>query len=471
MPTPTDPKPGSAPETSAVPTRYTVGTLSYTAGGLAVLFCLLLLGDFAFAMRERSAQPVVQLALQHYGASATYMSLVLAVFPPAIGMLLGPVVSYRSDRHRGPRGRRIPYLLWTTPATFLSMVGLAFCPQLGESLHGWLGANSPGLNVVTLGLFGLFYVFFEFGCLASLVLFGALVNDVVPRSMIGRFYGLFRGVSLAAGMLFNYWLLGWSEHHFTLTFLGISLLFGVGYTLMCLFVKEGQYPPPAPIDPARRGFFQAAGTYLRECFSDSYYRWVFLAMLIAGLVFMPYNTFSLPYAKSINVPMDVYGRLIAGSYLVSLVLAYPMGWLVDRYHPLRVGIATMAIYACATTYGWFFVKDTTTFGVALVAHTVLSGAYFTATAGLGAFLFPRSKFGQFASAAAIISSLGFILVGLIIGPVLDTSGKDYRLTFLFGLVLCAAALVPLTVVYRKFMLMGGPANYVAPGGDEEKSPG
>lgn len=458
----------SSPAPAAAPggKRYTVGTLSYTAGGLVVLFGLLLLGDFAFAMRERSAHPVVQLAMQHYGASATYMSWVLAVVPPAFGMMLGPIVSYRSDRHRGPRGRRIPYLLWTTPITFLAMVGLAFCPQLGASAHGWLGESSPGLNILILGFFGLFYVFFEFGCLASLVLFGALVNDVVPRSMIGRFYGLFRAVSLGAGMIFNYWLLSWSETHFTLTFLGISLFFGVGYTLMCLLVKEGEYPPPQPVDPARRGFLPAAGTYLRECFSDSYYRWVFVAMLIATLVFMPFNTFSVPYAKSIQVPMEIYGRLIAGSYLVSLVLAYPLGWLVDRFHPLRIGIVTMAIYACSTTYGWFFVTDTATFGAALVAHTILSGAYFTATAGLGAFLFPRSKFGQFASAANIVVSSGSIVLGLVIGPVLDASGKDYRLTFLFGLFLCLGALVPLAVVYRKFMRLGGPANYVAPGAED-----
>jgi MFS family permease len=147
-----------------------------------------------------------------------------------------------------------------------------------------------------------------------------------------------------------------------------------------------------------------------------------------------------------------------------------LGWLVDRFHPLRIGIVTMAIYACSTTYGWFFVTDTATFGVALVAHTILSGAYFTATAGLGAFLFPRSKFGQFASAANIVASSGSILLGLLIGPVLDASGKDYRLTFLFGLVLCLGALIPLTVVYRKFMRLGGPAGYVAPGGDDAPPP-
>jgi MFS family permease len=443
---------------------YRVGTLAYTVSGLATLFFWLLLGDFAFSMRERSAQPVVQLAMKYYEASATYMSIVLAVIPPAIGMTLGPIISYRSDRYRSRWGRRIPFLLWTTPLTFGSMLGLAYCPQLGEQTHQLFGDRSPGLNACVLAYFALFYTLFEFACIASLVLFGALVNDVVPRSMIGRFYGLFRAVSLGAGILFNAWLLGWSETHFSTVFVGISLLFGIGFTLMCFAVREGDYPPPPAVEASggRASFFAAVGTFFRECFTLRYYQIVFTAMLLASLVFMPFNTFSLPYAKTLNVSTDRYGDLIAMSFMVSFVLAYPLGWLVDRFHPLRVGITTMAIYAVATTYGMLAVRDEATFAIALVAHTVLSGAYFTATAGLGAFLFPKSRFAQFASAASMASSAGSILVGLMIGPLLDFTGKAYWLTFAAGLVLCLASLATLVLTYRLFLRHGGPRGYVAP---------
>jgi len=44
--------------------------------------------------------------------------------------------------------------------------------------------------------------------------FGGLVNDVVPREVIGRFYGLFRASSLIAGMLFNYFLLEHAEAYY-----------------------------------------------------------------------------------------------------------------------------------------------------------------------------------------------------------------------------------------------------------------
>src|SRR5690606_29629197 len=77
-------------------------------------------------------------------------------------------------------------------------------------------------------------------------------------------------------------------------------------------------------------------------------------------------------------------------------------------------------------------------------------------------LFPKLKFGQFASAAGIVGSLGSIGLGLILGPILDLTGNYYRLTFIMGLVLCLASIVLLYMVYTRFMALGGPKHYVAP---------
>jgi hypothetical protein len=40
---------------------WAVGTLTYTAGGLAVLFLWLLFGDFAWNIKQRAVDPVAQL--------------------------------------------------------------------------------------------------------------------------------------------------------------------------------------------------------------------------------------------------------------------------------------------------------------------------------------------------------------------------------------------------------------------------
>jgi MFS family permease len=355
-----------------------------------------------------------------------------------------------------------------------SMIGLAFSPRFGAAVSQVVHVSE---NTGVLSVFAFFWVIFEIAVITAGSVFGALINDVVPRRFLGRFFGLFRAVSLIAGMIFNHWLIGWAVTHFFAIFLGISLLFGIGFTIMCLKVKEGDYPPPVdnPDDPRTRGLVNNVRIYFTECFSHPYYLWVFLAMLFAGLTFIPYNTFSIPYWKQLNpcpvwypdpakwdFNMSRYGDLTAFSYGVSLCLAWPLGWLVDKLHSLRVGLAALALYALSVLYGSFFVNDPRTFGVALVAHTVLSGTYFTATASLGQALLPKLKYGQFASAAGLVGSVGNIFLGLVLGPILDLSHHNYRLTFIMGLILCATTIFLLAVVYRNFMLHGGPTGYVAP---------
>ncbi|HRE81829.1 MAG TPA: MFS transporter, partial [Opitutaceae bacterium] len=117
MSTPSSPNSGSAP--SATPSgtstrQWTVGTLTYTSGGLMILFGWLLWGDFSWQLKERSAMPVVQIMLRQFQASDFLTGLFMAALPAIIGVVIGPIISYRSDRRRGKWGRRIPYLILTT---------------------------------------------------------------------------------------------------------------------------------------------------------------------------------------------------------------------------------------------------------------------------------------------------------------------------------------------------------------------
>src|ERR1044072_9177219 len=139
-----NPVPVSATDSSGAPgpaekPRWRVGTLSYGRGGLYALFAWLLWGDFAWQLKQRAAVPVAQLMLKQFGASDFLLSLLVGSLPSALGMIIGPVVSVRSDRHRGRRGRRIPFLLFSTPFIVLGMAGLAFTPAIGAWLDQALG--------------------------------------------------------------------------------------------------------------------------------------------------------------------------------------------------------------------------------------------------------------------------------------------------------------------------------------------
>jgi len=440
---------------------WRVGTLVYTSGGLAVLFLWLLGGDFAWNMKERAVIPVAQLMLRNLEASDFMVGLLIGSLPAALGMILGPIVSVKSDRHRGRFGRRIPFLLIPTPFIVLGMTGLGFTPMLADALHAAMGPDSPGRSFIGIGIFIVFWFVFEVFTVIANVIFGALINDVVPHALIGRFFGLFRAVGLIAGILFNYQIMGHAESHYLEIFIGAGLLYGLGFAMMCLRVKEGDYPPVE--QRVRTGSpLKPVVSYFRECYSNPYYRWLFLAATFGMLANAPVNSFSVFYAKSLGMSMDTYGKCIALTYVFSLTLAYPLGALADRLHPLRLGLWVTALYSVAMLWAGLVVDDAKTFMIFFVAHGVIAGGYLTVIASLGQRLYPKMMFAQFASAWGLMFGVGYILTTPLMGLVLDASGHDYRLTFLAAGSIAALGVAAFVVSYKRFLRLGGHESYVPP---------
>lgn len=441
---------------------WRIGTLVYTRGRLATLLGWLLWGDFAWQMRERAVVPVAQLLLKRLHSSDLFVGLLVGSVPSALGMLLGPVVSTLSDRYRGRRGRRIPFLLAPTPFAALALIGLAFAPTLGRSAHEALGLHSPGPGTFSLAFFALFWTIFEVAAITNTNIFFALVNDVVPHELIGRSFGLFRAVSLLAGILFNYYLIAHAEAHYRAIFIGVALLYAVGVTLMCLKVKEGAYPPPEPMTRRKGIPLAPVWAYFKDTFSNPHYRWIYVATTLATLAAGPVNTFSVFYAKSLGMDMGLYGKYLALTYVISFCLSYLLGWLADRFHPLRIATLSIGLYAAAMLLGGVFARTPGTFAVAFVAHGVLSGCLFTTIVPTFQLLFPKARFGEFYSASGLLSSLTFVALPPAVGAMLDATGHVYRYTFLTSGVVALLGFLGLLVVHQRFMALGGPKGYVAP---------
>lgn len=502
MSAPSPSSPSSGPSSSEKTAKtWQVGTLTYTTGGIIVIFCWLLFGDFAWSMRERSVTPMASWYLNDIGVPSVLFGLLIASFPAALSLVLGPIISVKSDRHRSKRGRRIPFLLITTPVSALGMLGLSITPPLakwlhqtldqstgvGGALHRWLDQTAAGAWVlgnlqnemfVALVCFGVFWTAFELGTVASYPVFQGLVNDVVPKPLLGRFYGLFRAIHLLDGIIFNYWIMGKVPTHFTLILASISFFYGLAFMWVCLRVKEGDYPPPPPPPAPAPGeknnlfvrFGREVAKYCRECFASSYYLSVLLLLMFGQIAFSPINIYAIPYARSLNLDMEVYGESLALTYLISLTLSYPIGWMVDKFHPLRVATVALVGYVAVTAWGSFFISTPKTFLVAWVMHGVLSGCYFTTAVPLAQRLLPHSKFAQFYSAALSCIGLGNIVVVPFVGVILDVSSQVYRYTYVASCSLAAVSLVAALIVRRQFLRLGGYKAYVAPGSDDAPEP-
>lgn len=457
------PVPDAAPTAAPVPPgarSWQHGSLVYSAGGLFMLFMLLLIGDFAWSVKERAVTPVAQVLLKQLEASNFFVALVVGSLPWALSMALGPIVAVRSDRHRGRWGRRIPYLMLPTPVLVLGLLGMAVTPQAGEWLHTLLGDSSPGARLCKLAWFSLMWVLFELASVTANAVFNGLIADVVPSSLTGRFYGLFRAISLLAGIIFTYQVVGQAEQYFAAIFVGVALIYGMGFALMCWRVREGSYPPPPP--PEAKAGMAEVKRYLRECFSNRFYVGLFIAMMLGIISFSPVNTFGVFYAQKVGLGLDGYGKALALTYTCSLVLALPIGWLSDRWHPLNVGLGCIGLYAAAMLLAGLWISDASQFAVAFVVHGVLAGLYITGTAAMGQYLFPRDRFAQFQSASSLLAAVGYTLVPPLMGGWLDATGANYEHTFAASGALAAASALVYLRLLRPFKALGGARAFTPP---------
>lgn len=450
---------------TAAPRMWKCGTLVYSTAGLVSLFCWLLWGDFTWAMKDRAVGPSATLLIRMFDVSDLVYTLIIVAFPNFTNIFLCPIVSYISDRHRGRFGRRIPFLIFTTPFIVLGLIGLGFTPMLGRWLCRLVGPEVLSYNNAGLIFFGIFWVMLDFGTTLAGSLSGALVNDVVPPELLGRFFALFRAASLIAGMLFNAFLLGLVEGYSLYIFVGVGIFYGIGLVSLCTKVKEGSYPPPAPAAASvgvKNTVFRPVETYFRQSFSIPYYRWVIAGLVFSYLAAAPFNIFSIFYAQSLQMDMHRYGLLLTLTYAVSLVMSYFLGMLADRFHPLRTSLAAQVLYLVTMLAGWFSVTGDTSFGVLLVIHGIISGCFFTLSASLGQKLFPRELFAQFNSAFAMLLAIGNVVLGPLFGWLLDHLARNYRYTFLFGAALTALSVISLWKVFRGYLACGGDAAYTPP---------
>ena len=444
---------------------WTVGTLTYVGAGLAILFFWLLWGDFAWNMKERAIQPMSQMLFKQFGATNVLLGVMVTSLPAALGMLLGPIVSVRSDNYRGRWGRRIPYLFGLTPIAALVMASMGYTPEIADALSSMLGDSAPSPLVCRLIVFSCLWTIFEIFTVMANVVFTSLINDVVPQAVIGRFFALFRIVSLGAGIIFNKFIISHAEENYRVIFLALGALYGLGFTLMCFMVKEGDYPPPPPRQEGALAsrVVTPLKAYFRECSSHRFYLWVFIANMFGWSAFLPINSFDVPYVKSIGMSMERFGDLRSLTYAISICLALAIGWMADKFHPIRLGLFSLAIYAAVSLWAGLVSHTVTSFSIAYVAHGVLSGIFFTGTASLFPRLFPRVKFAQFASAALIFQAIGFLGVPPLTGKILDLTGQSYHYTFVIGGFVAAAGCAAFVYVYRQFYTLGGTKSYTPPG--------
>ncbi len=262
---------------------YQCGTLSYTKPALAMLFFWLLWGDFCYVIMESVTGPIMQLKFKGLETSNTEMGLILGTIPGIIYCTLNPIISFKSDRYRSRWGRRIPFILFSLPFLILLHVALAFGDRLGFWLHAHIGflekVSANQMAILILGVLGVAGTFFNTFVTTT---FWYLFRDVVPEQLLARFMSWFRLLGLGSAALYQYFIFPYSGTHATQILIGSSIFY-LGFGLMMLNVREGQYPPPPPYIGGQTGPVAAIKTYGTECHSHAFYWYLWLTSFIGSI--------------------------------------------------------------------------------------------------------------------------------------------------------------------------------------------
>ncbi|MCY3020836.1 MAG: MFS transporter [Planctomycetota bacterium] len=462
------------------PGTYVVGTLRYTRTGLFWVFIWLLWGDFIWTLLDGSVPSILPFKLKDMGASDTTNQVLNKALGLAVAWIFAPVVSMHSDRHRGRWGRRIPYLLWSTPFVGLFLILIGYYDSLtnvilGNAESAWFMGYEINRTNLSLLVFGALLIGYDFANIFVNTIYWYLFNDVVPEQFLSRFFALFRMVGTGAGALYSEYIFPHSLDHFRTVFVVAGICYVVGFMVMCFFVKEGEYPPPPENVDKKKGFVSACKTYAKECFTHRFYWYFFLSQTFMFMSWQSGTFGGLRNRDSLHLNMEQLGRLGFWTGIVSLIIMYPSAWLADKWHPVRVYILLSVIHFFQPLVQciWIFTDfgpQGNLLGQYIISVAILPIGAVQAAAELPMYmrLLPKDRYGQFCSANATIRAfamlLGSVAVGLMMDGLTRFPGDDwhYRYYAAWTVFWQIPAIIFLLLLYKEWKARGGDKGYTPP---------
>lgn len=446
-----------------------VGTLEYTKYGLFIMFFWMLWGDLVFTLMESVVPSSMPLQLERLGVEKKWIGFMMVTLTSMINLPMVPLISFRSDRTRSRMGRRIPYIMATIPFVCAALLLMGHTDSLGA----WVTSSDIGSKVglspaaTITAMMAVLIVVWDFSNVFVNSVFWYLFADVIPKAYMGRFMAAFRLVGAGAGALFQAFVFGRLETNTREIYIGAAVLYLVGFGLMCWRVKEGQYPPPSDVAEGSSWltrFVDGIKLYFKECFTHPLY----LAFFVSKSTWAMSNACNLYkiffYKKHVGLTLDQMGKVGSVMGIIGFCIIFPMGWLVDKIHPMRALILATCFIIPATFAGYFI--DSLWFYIAVAAATMpFVGLFDSADMPLMVQLLPRAQYGQFASANSMMRSLTMMIFGFLGGWFVDwattTYGdRGYALTFLWQGTFQVVGLICMITVYVYWRRYGG-KNFVA----------
>lgn len=476
--------------------KYRVGNILYSKKTLVWLFFWMLWSGFVCSLFESVAGPVVDYWFTEFKVKPSTL-VYLGLIPTILTFFLVPMISVASDRHRGPRGRRIPFMAFSAPFVGGILILLGFGRDIGAWLYPMLHAQWAWLTPVdvTVGVIATIGVVLTFANLFLTTIGYYLMNDVVPKAFMTQFIAYSQMVGIASGLIFNTFVFPYTDAtdvsgrgQGTINFFGLYewtgiygklLLIVAGilgmtvYTMACLKIKEPSYPPPPGNLDKRPGFFSTVKTYFDECYTHKFYLLLFFGATAIGLA----DFQGIPQIrlwKHLGMDAQTVGHIQNASTIATLLLLGVVGSLCAKVRPIKLYLWSLVglIVTCPIGFLYLIPDLSANTYVGIRVAYVMTHIPINIVQNIGGpllliALLPKLKFGQFSAAGGMIrlvvaGILGKIAAGQTMTFLEDHMGQyAYRFIHVWSFFWLLVAMAIYLLVFREWKRLGGD-NYTPP---------
>jgi maltose/moltooligosaccharide transporter len=346
---------------------------------------------------------------ENFALSATLIGFIMT-WDNYLNMFVQPIVGERSDHTRTRIGRRKPWILVGAPLAAIFFIAI---PAMG-SVVGIMFA----ILITNIGM-ALFR--------APTV---ALLGDLFPsqqRSTANGIINLMGGIGAILAFLIGGILYAFGQ--ITPFIFGSAVLL-LAISVVMLFVKEPKYPPKSEGEDSGNGLVANLKEVVTS--SDRSGLLILLAILCWFLGFNALETWISSFGRfSLGIEPGRMSILVSGLALTFVIFAVPSGLLATRFGRKRIILIGIAGLTMLFFYGMFVMNE-----IMLISLLVPAGIFW---ALINVNSLPMvydvggdARIGAFTGLYYFASNLAAVAGPQIVGILIDLSGDNYRIMFIFS---------------------------------------
>ncbi len=337
-----------------------------------------------------------------------------------INMFIQPIVGERSDRTRTRLGRRKPWMLVGAPLAAIFFIIV------------------PTMNTVVAIMFAILLTNLSMALFRSPTI--ALLGDLFPaeqRSTANGIINLMGGVGailafLVGGALYKFGRIT--------PFVFGSVVMLVGILMVVLFIREKTFDPSAEIpekEIVRNSFWHSFKEVLNA--SDRSGLLILLAIMCWFLGYNALDTWISSFGKfSLGINEGRMAILTSGLALFFVIFALPSGILATRFGRRRIIMIGITGLLLTIIYGLIVQNE-----LMLIGFLIIAG-FFWALINVNSLpmvydVGGDERIGTFTGLYYLASSIAAIGGPQIVGILIDITGGNYRIMFVFAAIFMALA--------------------------------